>query len=120
MQEVRAAFLLQRSRYGVKNVSHKDALRWATKGSAACAGRTDIGEIAVGKMADLALFKLDELRFSGSGDPLAALVLCGAHRADRVMVGGRWIVEDGTIPGLDLRQLMARHSAAARALQSSR
>jgi 8-oxoguanine deaminase len=118
MQEVRAAFLLQRSRYGVKAVSHIDALRWATKGSAACVGRTDIGEIAVGKMADLALFKLDELRFSGSGDPLAALVLCGAHRADRVMVGGRWIVKDGRIPNLDLDELMKRHSAAARALQS--
>ena len=118
MQEVRAAFLLQRSRYGVKAVSHIDALRWATKGSAACVGRTDIGEIAVGKMADLALFKLDELRFSGSGDPLAALVLCGAHRADRVMVGGRWIVKDGEIPNLDLGALMKRHSAAARALQS--
>jgi 8-oxoguanine deaminase len=118
MQEVRAAFLLQRSRYGVNAVSHTDALRWATKGSAACVGRTDIGEIAIGKMADLALFKLDELRFSGSGDPLAALVLCGAHRADRVMVGGRWIVQNGEIPQLDLSALMARHSAAARKLQS--
>jgi 8-oxoguanine deaminase len=120
MQEVRAAFLLQRSRYGVRQVSHKDALRWATKGSAACAGRTDIGEIAVGKMADLALFKLDELRFSGNGDPLAALVLCGAHRADRVMVGGRWIVENGEIAGLDEAALMMRHSEAARVLQSAR
>ncbi len=118
MQEVRAAFLLQRSRYGVAKVSHRDALRWATKGSAACTGRADIGEIAVGKMADLALFKLDELRFSGAGDPLAALVLCGAHRADRVMVGGRWVVEDGAIPGLDITDLIRRHSAAARALQS--
>jgi 8-oxoguanine deaminase len=118
MQEVRAAFLLQRSRYGVSKVSHKDALRWATKGSAACTGRTDIGEIAVGKMADLALFKLDELRFSGAGDPLAALVLCGAHRADRVMVGGRWLVENGQIPGLDTSTLIRRHSAAARVLQS--
>jgi 8-oxoguanine deaminase len=120
MQEVRAAFLLQRSRYGVKAVSHIDALRWATKGSAACVGRTDIGEIAVGKMADFALFKLDEPRFSGSGDPLAALVLCGAHRADRVMVGGRWIVQDGEIPSLDLGTLMKHHSAAAHALQSPR
>jgi 8-oxoguanine deaminase len=118
MQEVRAAFLLQRSRYGAKAVSHIDALRWATKGSAACVGRTDIGEIAAGKMADLALFKLDELRFSGSGDPLAALVLCGAHRADHVMVGGRWIVKDGKIPNFDLDELMKRHSAAARALRS--
>ncbi len=117
MQEVRAAFLLQRGRYGVKKVSHLDALRWATKGSAACVGRTDIGVIALGAMADLALFKLDELRFSGSGDPLAALVLCGAHRADRVMVGGRWIVENSQIPGLDLGDLVRQHSAAARRLR---
>jgi len=55
MQEVRAAFLLQRARYGVGKVSHKDALRWATKGSAACVGRPELGEIALGKAADLAL-----------------------------------------------------------------
>jgi 8-oxoguanine deaminase len=118
MQEVRAAFLLQRARYGVTKVSHKDALRWATKGSAACVGRPELGEIAPGKAADLALFKLDELRFSGHGDPLAALVLCGAHRADRVMVAGKWAVIDGAIPGLDIADLIRRHSAAARAMQA--
>jgi 8-oxoguanine deaminase len=64
------------------------------------------------------MFRLDELRFSGSGDPLAALVLCGAHRADRVMVGGRWIVENGEIPGLDIAGLIRSHSAAARKLQT--
>jgi 8-oxoguanine deaminase len=120
MQEVRAAFLIQRNRYGVGKVSHRDALRWATKGSAACVGRADVGEIALGAMADLALFKLDEMRFSGAGDPVAALVLCGAHRADRVMVGGRWIVEHGQIPGLDVAGLIRRHSAAARKLQAGR
>jgi 8-oxoguanine deaminase len=118
MQEVRAAFLLQRARYGVSKVSHRDALRWATKGSAACVGRPELGEIAAGKAADLALFKLDELRFSGAGDPLAALVLCGAHRADRVMVGGRWVVTDGAIPGLDVADLIRRHSAAAKRMQA--
>ena len=118
MQEVRSAFLLQRARYGVLKVSHKDALRWATKGSAACVGRPELGEIAVGKAADLALFKLDDLRFSGHGDPVAALVLCGAHRADRVMVAGKWAVVDGAIPGLDVGDLVRRHSAAARAMQA--
>ena len=118
IQEVRAAFLLQRGRYGVSRVSHRDALRWATRGSAACIGRPELGEIAVGKMADLAFFKLDELRFSGHGDPLAALVLCGAHRADRVMVGGQWIVEGGEIPGLDIGDLMRRHGAAARTMRN--
>jgi 8-oxoguanine deaminase len=116
MQEVRAAFLLQRGRYGVAQVRPRDALRWATTGSAACIGRPELGTIAVGAAADLALFRLDELRFSGAGDPLAALVLCGAYRADRVMIAGRWVVEDGVIPGLDVPALMRRHGAAARAI----
>ncbi len=118
MQEVRAAFLLQRSRYGVEKVSHKDALRWATEGSAACIGRPELGRIAVGAQADLALFTLDELRFSGALDPVAAVVVCGAHTADRVMVAGRWVVEHGTIPGLDMTALIQRHTAAAKALHA--
>ena len=113
MQEVRAAFLLQRGANGIDAVSHRDALRWATEGSAACLGRPELGRIAVGAAGDLALFRLDELRFSGAGDPVAALVLCGAHRADRVMVAGRWVVENGAIPGLDLADLMARHRTEA-------
>jgi 8-oxoguanine deaminase len=68
----------------------------------------------VGKQADLAMFTLDEPRFSGSHDPLAALVLCGAHRADRVMVAGKWRVADGMPVGVDLARLMAEHGAAAR------
>ncbi len=116
MQEVRQALLLQRLKYGAGRVSHRDALRWATQGSARCLGRDDIGEISPGKQADLALFKLDELRFSGAGDPLAALVLCGAHRADYVMVAGKWLVKEGEIPGMDLEQLMGKHSDLARTL----
>ena len=116
MQEVRLALQIQRLRYGAAAVSHRDVLRWATQGSARCLGRDDIGEVAVGKQADLALFDLDEPRFSGAGDPLAALVLCGAHRADRVMVAGHWRVVDGAIAGLDLEDLMDRHRSAARNL----
>ncbi len=113
IETARHAFLLQRLMHGAEHISHKDALRWATRGSAACLGRADIGAIAPGLQADLALYRLDELRFSGAGDPLAALVLCGATRADRVMVGGRWVVEDGAIPGLDLPALIHAHSRAA-------
>jgi 8-oxoguanine deaminase len=116
MQEVRAAMLLQRGANGIEAVSHKDALRWATAGSADCIGRPELGRITMGAAADLALYTMDELRFSGAGDPLAALVLCGAYRADRVMVAGRWVVEDGRIPGLDLGALMRRHGLAARQL----
>jgi 8-oxoguanine deaminase len=114
--EVRQAFLLQRLTHGADRVSHRDALRWATEGSAACLGRPDLGRIALGAQADLTLCRLDELRHSGAGDPLAALVLCGGAKADRVMVQGRWIVEEGNLPGLDLDRLRHQHQAAARAL----
>ena len=118
IQEARHALQIQRLRYGAASVSHRDVLRWATAGSARCLGRDDIGTIAAGKQAGLAMFRLDEPRFSGAGDPLAALILCGAHRADRVMVGGVWRVVDGEIAGLDIAALMARHRTAARALIS--
>jgi 8-oxoguanine deaminase len=49
---------------------------------------------------------------------VAAAVVCGAHRADRVMVGGRWVVEDGVIPGLDMAALVRRHSAATKLLHA--
>ncbi|QNE15840.1 8-oxoguanine deaminase [Pseudarthrobacter sp. NBSH8] len=115
MLEARQALYLQRLRYGA-SVPVERALGWATRGSAAVLGRSDIGQLAPGMQADLALFRLDDLRFSGSHDPVAALLLCGADRADRVMVGGKWRVVDGQIPGLDVAGLIAEHSAAARKL----
>ena len=116
MQEVRQAFLLQRLHYG-SQVTHLTALRWATEGGANVLRRPEIGRIKSGMQSDLALFKLDELRFSGYGDPLAALVICGADRADRLMVAGKWLVIDGQIPGLNLPELKIQHHKAARHLQ---
>lgn len=111
--EARQALYLQRLRFGAGQITPERVLGWATLGSAKLLGRQDIGELAVGKQADLALFKLDELRFSGSHDPLSALLLCGADRADRVMVGGQWRVIDGQIEGLDIKGLIADHRQAA-------
>jgi len=113
MEGVRHALMINRLTYGAEAVTHLDALRWATEGSAACLGRSDIGRIAPGREADLALFTLDELRFSGAHDPLAALVLCGATRADRVMVAGRWRVIDGQPLGVDTGMLREAHSRLA-------
>ena len=116
MLEARQALFIQRLRYGAEQITPEKVLGWATRGSARLLGRDDLGELAVGRQADLALFKLDELRFSGSHDPVSALLLCGADRADRVMVGGRWQVVDGQIEGLDVAGLIADHRQAARDL----
>jgi len=117
IQEVRQAMLIGRLRYEAGEMTHHAAYRFATEGSARCLGRDDIGKIAVGMQADLALFKLDEPRFSGSGDPLAALLLCGASKADAVMVGGDWRVKGGEVLGLDMEGLMREHHALGQVLQ---
>ena len=116
MEGVRHALMLNRLTYGAAAVTHIDVLRWATEGSARCLGRNDIGTIAPGKQADLAMFRLDDLRFSGVGDPLAGLILCGAHRADRVMVAGRWTVVDGMPTTIDVERLRREHGDIARRL----
>lgn len=121
IREVRQALYIQRLRYGSEAVTSARVLDWATRGSAAALGREDIGRIEVGKQADLALFRLDGLAFSGSHDPIPALVLCGAEKADRVMVAGRWRVLDGNAIGsdgaqLDKEALIAAHQEEARKL----
>lgn len=111
--EARQSLLAERLRYGAQGVTPDRVLRWATAGGAAALGRDDIGTIAPGKQADLALFTLDDIRYSGAHDPIGALVLCGAERADRVMVGGQWRVVDGAVVDLDLDALLARHRQIA-------
>ena len=111
--EVRQALLLQRLRYGAEEITHQKAFEWATIGSTGCLGRDDIGEIAVDKQADIALFKLDEIRFAGAGSPVAAILLCGATKADKVMVAGKWRVLEGQIVGVDMNQLMAKQITLA-------
>jgi 8-oxoguanine deaminase len=119
MESLRHALMINRLTYDAASVTHLDAYRWATEGSARCLNRSDIGGLNIGQQADLAMYRLDDLRFSGAHDPLAALILCGAHSADRVMVKGNWTVTDTQPVGIDLARLRAEHGAAARAFASN-
>ena len=85
----------------------------ATTGGATLLHRKELGEIAIGKQADIALFTLDEPRFSGYGDAIAALIVCGATKADYVMVAGKWKVKNGAMVDVDIKEIMTRHRIAA-------
>jgi len=114
VQEARQALLLARLSPGDGRMfSHQDALRMVTAGGARLLRRPLLGHLGVGALADLALFDLSELRFSGSDDPLAALLLCGAHQASHVMVAGEWRVVDGEIRDRDVAALQSRHRKLA-------
>tara|TARA_R110002073_G_scaffold187526_2_gene346237 strand:- start:96 stop:1451 length:1356 start_codon:yes stop_codon:yes gene_type:complete len=117
IQEVRQAFLIQRLRYGSTKITAKDALRWATEGGAKMFKRESLGKISVNAVADLAFFDpTDDLRFSGSLDPITALVTSGANRAKHLMVNGEWKVRDNEIVGLDIHELRDMHQIAANKL----
>lgn len=115
--EARQAMYLQRLKYGAEKITPELALGWGTSGSAALLGRAEhLGQFAVGFRADLACYALDELKFSGSHDPIAALLLCGADRAQHVMVEGKWTVKDQQLLNIDLDKLQAEHRQAAKKL----
>lgn len=81
----------------------------ATRGGAQCLQRDELGHLAPGAAADLAMFRTDDIALAGAivQDPIAALVLCDAPRADRVFVNGREVVRDGHITSIDERALAA-------------
>ena len=103
---------------GPAEMSPQDALRLATRGGAQVLGRRDIGQIAPGQCADLALFDLNTLAFAGAAvhDPVGALMLCASAPAKHTLVNGRVVVRDGQITTVDMGPLLARHNALAREL----
>ncbi len=100
---------------GPAEMTVRDALGVATRGGAQVLGRSDIGHLAVGMCADLALFDLNTLGFAGGAvhDPIGALLLCASPQADYTIVNGRVVVRQGQLSTLDLGPLVERHNALA-------
>jgi cytosine/adenosine deaminase-related metal-dependent hydrolase len=95
----------------------RELLRAATRGSAACLGRDDLGAIAPGMRADLAGWDLRTVDRVGVHDPVAGLLLTGlSSRASLVMVEGDVLVEHGRPTCLDELEIAARARAAVPAL----
>ena len=114
--EARQAMLLAKLRDGAQAGTARMALECATLGGAACLGRVgEIGVIAPGAVADLALWRLTGPAFAGAlADPVEAWLRCGPVSAWHTIVAGRFIVRDGAIvhPDLDsVLRLHARHAA---------
>lgn len=105
MDEARQAMLLQRVDQGADAMSSRDALRLATRGGAAVLGRNDLGQIAVGKQADIALWDINGIDSAGSWDP-AALLLTGPRQVCDLIVAGRVVVAKGRLTTLDLTRLI--------------
>ena len=111
--EARMAMLLQRVARGADAMSAREVLEIATLGGAQVLGRDDLGAVAPGKRADLAIWDMRGVEAAGSWDPVAALVLCGPTRVRHLVVEGRQVVRDGQMVTLDLPQVLERQRQLA-------
>ena len=111
--EVKQALLVARGRGGPGAMTAREALRLGTRGGASVLGRDDIGSLAPGKCADIAVWRTDSLSFGGSNDPVAALVFSGPHPVDRLLVGGTEVVRDGRLVNADEEVIAREHRSQA-------
>ena len=100
---------------GPAEMTARDALRLATRGGAQVLGREDIGHLAPGMCADLALFDLHTLAFAGGAvhDPVGALLLCASPQAAYTVVNGKVVVRQGRLTARELEPLLEQHHRLA-------
>jgi cytosine/adenosine deaminase-related metal-dependent hydrolase len=103
--EVKQALLVARGRGGPRAMTAREAFRLGTRGGAAVLGRDDIGSLAPGKRADIAVWRTDGLELPGARDPVAGLVLSGPHRVERLFVGGAPVVRGGHLVRADEEEI---------------
>ncbi len=116
--ELREALLFARLAGGPAALTARGALALATIEGARCLGRGDeLGSLEPGKLADVALWRLDGLDHAGIEDPVAALVLGAPQRVELLLVGGRAIVDGGELRTADEATLAADLARESRRLQ---
>jgi 8-oxoguanine deaminase len=115
--ELRQALLAARLRGGPAALTAREALALGTMGGARCLGReNEIGSLEPGKLADVALWRLDDLGHAGIDDPVAALVLGPPARLKLLVVGGSPVVDMGFLVSADAASLARRARRAHAAL----
>ena len=117
--EARSAMLLGKLRDGAQASTARSALEMATLGGAGCLGRAgEIGVLAPGAAADLAIWRLTGPMYSGAvADPIEAWMRCGPTGAWHTIVNGRFVVRDGEIVHPDLPHILNSHAQHATRIQ---
>ncbi len=117
--EARTALLQGRLRHGPTAATARDALTIATRGGAACLGRTgELGTLQEGAAGDLVCWPLTGITFAGAlTDPIEAWLRCGPVAARHTVVAGRPVVEDGRLVDPGVEAMLSRHRAEAIRIQ---
>ncbi|MFC5184793.1 8-oxoguanine deaminase [Actinomadura harenae] len=116
--EIRQAMYMQRAVHGPTALTARRALEMATLGGARCLGREDeIGSLEPGKLADIALWRVDGFH-TAVDDPVVALAYGGTPPLERLLVGGRTVVRADTLVSVPQDEAGRRGAAAHRRLMT--
>src|SRR6185437_4168547 len=117
--ESRAALLLGRQRNGPGGMTAREVLDIATRGGAACLGRSgEIGELTVGAAGDLVCWPQEGVQYAGAlVDPVEAWLRCGPVSARHTVVNGRVLVRDGALTLTGVEEKLREHAVAAARVQ---
>lgn len=116
-EEAHQAMLIARFRGGPTALTARDALRLATFGGAQVLGRgNDLGSLEVGKLADIAVWRVDGLGAVDIADPVCALIFASQLPLELLLVNGSPVVERDVLLTADVRSLAGRSGSAARLL----
>ncbi|WP_405020186.1 8-oxoguanine deaminase [Kitasatospora sp. NBC_00070] len=115
--ELRNALLINRLHGSPKALTARSSLRLGTMGGARVLGRqNEIGSIEVGKLADLALWKIDGIMHSSIADPIAALTLGALPPLALLLVNGNPVVEKGNLTTVNEDKIAQDCARAAKEL----
>jgi cytosine/adenosine deaminase-related metal-dependent hydrolase len=94
------------------SVRAQDMFDAATTGGADALGRSDLGRLMPGAMADIVVFDFSHDHVGQIIDPIQTLLIGASGRdARHVVVAGRMVVVDRAIPGLDMQAAGIRAQA---------
>jgi 8-oxoguanine deaminase len=117
INEAHVCWFVNRARGGAAAATVEDVVHWGTAAGAALMGFSSVGRIAPGCAADLAVYALDQLRYAGLHDPAIGPVVSGGGASVKyVFCGGKLIVEQGRIPGVDIPSILAEARKAVAAM----
>src|SRR5499427_8471104 len=112
--EVRGAVLMARAVGGPLALTVRQSLELATLGGARLIGRAaELGSLETGKLADVALWRMDGLPHAGIADPVAGLVLGARPPLELLIVDGEIVVEHDRVVTVDERAVTASAARSA-------
>jgi len=115
--EMREALQLARLAGGPAALTAREALELAATPGARCLEReAEIGSLEPGKLANVPLWRVDDLAYAGIDDPVAALDFGPAPRVELLLVNGQALVEGGELKTADIERVAGELDTASKSL----